>query len=461
MPPARVDITSVVDGSRIGAYQIWVFTLCGLCLIMDGFDVQAIGYVAPAVIQEWGIPNADMGPVFSAGLLGLFLGSLLFSMLADVIGRRPVILGATLAFSTFTLLTARVDSVNELLVMRVLAGLGLGAILPNATALIGEFSPKAHRIKTMMIVTNGFTIGAMIGGFLSAWLIPAYGWRSVFVVGGVVPLIILVPMLVSLPESLQLLALRGANDRRIGKWLRRIDPSVPVDEGTRYVVQEERRRGVPIAHLFRDGRTAGTMLLWVVNFMNVLNAYFVSSWLPTVVRDSGYPTTTGVLVGTSVQVGGVLGTLVLGPIVQRVGFIPVLTACFTTAAINLAMIGQPGISLWLLFVVAFFAGVGIFAGQPGVNALAATFYPTDLRSTGIGTALGIGRFGAFIGPALGGELMRRQWSTQDLFHAAAVPAAISALAMIAMRWQSVGSRQPAVGSEARDGEPRDQGRRPQ
>jgi AAHS family 4-hydroxybenzoate transporter-like MFS transporter len=254
----------------------------------------------------------------------------------------------------------------------------------------------------------------------------------VFYVGGLIPLVILAPMWVWLPESLQFLALRGKDRSRIGKWLKRIDPRAAVSEDTVYLVREEKREGVPIAQLFHDGRGNGTLLLWVVNFMNVLNAYFVASWLPTVVRDTGYPTSTAVLVGAAVQTGGVLGTIVLGFIVQRVGFIPVLTACFTTAAVNLALIGQPGISLSLLFVVAFLAGVGIFAGQPGVNALAASFYPTDVRSTGIGAGLGIGRFGAFLGPLVAGELIRRQWSTQELFHAAAFPAVISALAILAM-----------------------------
>jgi len=367
---------------------------------MDGFDVQSIGYVAPAIITDWKIANTDMGPVFSAGLFGLFIGSLVFSMVADRIGRRPVVLGATLAFSMLTLLTARASSITELIAVRFLAGLGLGAILPNATALVGEFSAPRHRIKTMMIVTNGFTIGAMIGGFLSAWLIPQYGWRSVFIVGGVIPLAILIPMWVSLPESPQFRAPVGAARRPM------------------------------IARLFADGRAFITIVLWIVNFLNVLNAYSVSSWLPTLVRDAGYPTSTAVLVGTSVQTGGVLGTIVLGWVIQRVGFVPVLTGCFTLAAINLALIGQPSLSVSMLFVVAFLAGLGIFAGQPGLNALAATVYPTDIRSTGIGSGLGIGRFGAFLGPILAGELMRRHWTTQDLFHAAAIPAAFSAAAIL-------------------------------
>jgi MFS transporter, AAHS family, 4-hydroxybenzoate transporter len=350
----------------------------------------------------------------------LFLGSLVFSMLADRIGRRPVILGATLAFSTLTLLVARATSLRELLMLRVLAGLGLGAILPNATALIGEFSPPRLRIKTMMVVTNGFTIGAMIGGFLSAWLIPRYGWRSVFVAGGSIPLLLLIPMFVSLPESPQFVAARGASV--VGAAFRR--------HAWRF----------PIAQLFADGRGLATILLWLVNFLNVLNAYFISSWLPTIVRDAGYPTSTAVLVGTSVQTGGVLGTLALGWVIQRLGFVAVLTACFTLAAINLALIGEPGLSLMLLFAVAFMAGLGIFAGQPGLNAFAATVYPTEIRSTGIGTGLGIGRFGAFLGPLLAGELLRRQWSAQNLFQLAAVPAAASALAILAMRWTTAEPR---------------------
>src|SRR4030095_147717 len=382
---------------------------------MAGFYVQSIGFVAPAIITDWKIANADMGPVFSAGLLGLFLGSILFSMLADRIGRRPVVLGATLAFSTLTLLTARATSLNELLILRLLARLGLRATLPNATALIGEFSPARHRIKTMMIVTNGFTIGAMIGGFLSAWLIPRYGWRSVFVAGGAIPLLILIPMFASLPESPQFLGGRAA-----------------VVSGFSPTIKRSAR--FPIARLFADGRGLTTILLWIVNFLNVLNAYFISSWLPTLVRDAGYPTSTAVLVGTAVQTGGVLGTLALGWVIQRVGFIAVLTGCFTLAAINLALIGQPELTLALLFVVAFMAGLGIVAGQPGLNAFAATVYPTGVRSTGIGAGLGIGRFGAFLGPILAGELMRRHWSSQDLFHAAAIPAVLSALAILSVRW---------------------------
>lgn len=432
--PRTVNVTELVERSRLGRFQVAALAVLAACLVMDGFDVQVLGYAAPAIIEEWGIPKTDLTVVFSAGLLGLFLGSMLGGMAADRWGRRPVLLAATAIFGVFTLLAARAGSLQALLLLRLLSGLGLGAIMPNATALTGEYSPRRRRVATMMIVTNGFMVGAMLAGFLAAWLIPAHGWRALLLVGGVVPLVLLVPMALLLPESLQFLAIRGHHPERIARWLRLIGQSVPAGEEVRYVASEERRTGLSLAHLFRGGRAPGTLLLWAVNFLNVLNAYFVASWLPTVVREAGYQTSTAVLVGTAVQTGGAIGTVVLGFVLQRTGFVTGLTACFASAAVGLAVIGQPNLPLWGLVAVAFVAGWGIFGGQPGVNALAATWYPTDLRSTGLGAALGVGRFGAILGPLVAGALMLRGWSAQEVFQAAAIPAAASAALIFAMRW---------------------------
>jgi len=173
-----VNVSRVIDQSTLGAFQWGIFILCSVCLIMDGFDVQAMGYVAPAILREWSVPTSALGPVFSAGLFGVLIGSLLFSMLADKIGRRPVLIGVALYFSAFTLLTARANSIQELLAIRLIAGIGLGGIMPNAMALVGEYSPAKIRIIVMMIVSTGFTAGAAIGGFVAAWLIPSFGWRS-------------------------------------------------------------------------------------------------------------------------------------------------------------------------------------------------------------------------------------------------------------------------------------------
>ena len=224
-PPNKVNITSVIDNSRLGAFQWGVFILCGLCLIMDGFDLQAIGYVAPALVRDWKIPSSSMGPVFSAALVGVLIGSLGFSMLADRIGRRAVLIGVTLYFSVLTFLTARTDSVNELLVIRFLGGVGLGGIMPNAMALVGEYTPARSRVTAMMVVSNGFTLGAAFGGPIAAYLIPNYGWPAVFYFGAATPLLIAVLMYFLLPESLQFLALQSRNHEKIARWLKRIDPT--------------------------------------------------------------------------------------------------------------------------------------------------------------------------------------------------------------------------------------------
>ncbi|MGA2712071.1 MAG: MFS transporter [Bryobacteraceae bacterium] len=430
---ARVNINSLIDNSRLGAYQWGIFILCALCLIMDGFDLQAIGYVAPALVRDWKIPSASLGPVFSAALVGVLVGSLLFSMLADKIGRRPVLIAVSVYFSALTFFTARTNSVNELIAARFLAGIGLGGIMPNALALVGEYSPARLRVTVMMVVSNGFTAGAAIGGFVAAALIPAYGWRGVFYFGAAVPLAIAALMFFVLPESLQFMALRGSSPRKIALALRNIDPGAPSGEGVAYVVNEEKKRGVPITHLFEEGRALGTVLLWVINFMNLLNLYFLSNWLPTVVRDLGYSNSNAVLAGAMVQVGGTIGAFALGWFVYELGFVPVLTSCFLLGALSIAAIGQPSLGIVLLFIVVFVAGWCVPGAQAGINALAAVYYPTDLRATGIGSGLGIGRIGAIVGPLVAGELLRRKWASRELFYAAAIPALISAIAMFSMR----------------------------
>jgi MFS transporter, AAHS family, 4-hydroxybenzoate transporter len=433
MSPGTVNVSRIVDHSRWNAFHWAIFILCSLCLIMDGFDVQAMGYVAPALLLDWKLSNSALGPVFSAALLGVLIGSLLLSILADKIGRRPVLIGAALYFSAFTLLTARVNSVPELLAIRFIAGIGLGGIMPNAMALVGEYSPLGVRILVMMIVSTGFTAGAALGGFVAAGLIPSFGWRAVFYFGGVIPFMVALLMFFWLPESLQFLVLRGKSKEKIGHWLARVEPDAPVEGAKEYVVEEVKKQGLPAVHLFREGRTRTTILLWVLNFMNLLNLYFLSSWIPTVVRDAGYATFIAVLVGATVQVGGTIGSFGNGWFISRYGFVPALTACFAIACLSIALIGQPGLSLPLLFAVVFVSGWCIVGGQPGVNALAAVYYPTYLRSTGIGWGLGIGRIGAIVGPVLGGELMAMKWSNRELFLGAAVPALISAVLMYSLR----------------------------
>jgi AAHS family 4-hydroxybenzoate transporter-like MFS transporter len=430
---AVVDVTEVIERTRLGPFQLKAFAVVAACLVMDGFDLQAMGYTAPALVQDWGIPRAALGGVFSAGLLGLFVGSIVFGTLADRVGRRPVLLLATAWFAACTLLTAYASSLPELVTARALAGLGLGAAMPNATALVGEYSPRARKVATMMIVTDAFLVGGILGGALSAWLIPRYGWRAVFWAGGLLPLAALAAMIRWLPESLQFLAVRGRRPAQLAEWLRRVDPAVPTGPNVRFVAHEERREGFPVLQLVREGRALGTALLWVASFMNVLGAYFVSSWLPTLLHGAGHSTRVAVLVGTTLQVGGAIGVVMLGLVQRKVGLVPLLAGAFGAAAASLAVVGTPGLPLAALVAAVVVVGVGLLAGPPMLNALAATWYPTDLRSTGVGAALGVGRFGAILGPLVASVLVARGWPMEGLFGVAAVPALLAMVAALALR----------------------------
>ena len=269
----------------------------------------------------------------------------------------------------------------------------------------------------MLIVGNGFTAGAAFGGFIAAWLIPRFGWRSVFYFGAAAPLAIAVIMIFALPESLQFLVLHRKRLEQASRWLRKIDATAPADPG-QYFVEETQRKGIPWIHLFHEGRGLGTVLLWIVNFMNLLNLYFLASWLPTVANQAGYGIRTSVLVGTMEQMAGMIGGFCLGWFVQRWGFVRVLTACFAFGCINIALIGLPGLSLSMLFVVVFLAGFGVVGGQSAVNALSATLLSDrfasyrNRRGAGRGAHWGDHRPGGGRSADRAGILLRRNcfWS---------------------------------------------------
>ncbi len=426
----RVDITALADTGKITGFHILLFALCAGSLIMDGFDAQAMGFVGPEIRANPEL-GSNFGNLLSAGNFGLMLGALLFTIIGDRLGRRPVLIFGTLFYGVLSILTALATTETQLLVYRFIGGLGLGAVVPNATALIGEYSPKRLRVTLMMAITVGFTAGAAFGGIVATWLVPDYGWQSVFYFGGIVPIVIAVLMYFWLPESLQFLMVRGKTDR-ITAWIKKVHPSVEVGPDTEYTYAEQGRKGVPVKFLLADGRAPVTLLYWFVNFTNLLNLYFLAGVLPTILTDSGLDASTARIVGTMLQVGGVIGTFGFAWLIAKKGFTPMLTVGFAIASIAIALIGSPYAMtvVPVLILIVFVTGWCIIGGQPGLNALAATYYPTDMRSTGIGWGLGWGRTGAIVGPQIWAYL--QDWEPQSLFLVFAIPAALSAFAMLAM-----------------------------
>jgi AAHS family 4-hydroxybenzoate transporter-like MFS transporter len=427
----EIDVADFIDQQPVGAFQIKLLATCASVLFLDGFDTQAIGYVAPALAKEWGLTKGALGPVFSAGLFGLMIGALVFGPLADRIGRKKIIILSTLAFGIGSLATAFVQDVNFLLAIRFLTGLGLGGAMPNAIAMTSEFNPRRRRATMVMIMFCGFSVGAALGGLLAAALIPQFGWRSVFVVGGVAPLLLVPILSLRLPESVRFLALTGRAHQRVAELLATINPKAAFAPGTQFVIHEPELRGIPVQHLLRDGRAPVTLLLWVVFFMSLLDLYFLSNWLPTVLNDLGASVSSAAAIGSMLQVGGVVGTFALGSVIDRFSF-RALALVYFIAVFAVGAIGQLGHSVVFVTMAIFAAGFCIVGGQIAANALAAGFYPTSVRATGVGWALGIGRVGSIVGPLIGGALLSAKWSTASVFEAAAGAALCAALAAFSL-----------------------------
>src|SRR5215470_15704888 len=413
-----IDVVDFIDRQPVGGFQIRLLLTCAAVLFLDGFDTQAIGYVAPALAKEWGLTKGALGPVFSAGLFGLMIGALVFGPLADRVGRKKIIIFSTAAFGIGALLTAFVNDITALLVIRFLTGLGLGGAMPNTVAMTSEFNPQRRRATMVMIMFCGFSIGAALGGFLAADLIPRFGWRSVFLVGGIAPLLMLPVLIWRLPESVRFLAATGQASHRVAELLKRISPHTAFAPDARFTVHEVHLAGIPVAHLFREGRTAATLLLWVVFFMSLLDIYFLANWLPTVLNDLGASVSEAVLIGSMLQVGGVVGTFALGSVIDRFSF-RALALVYFGAVFAVGAIGQLGHSAVLVSIAIFAAGFCVVGGQIAANALAAAYYPTSVRASGVGWALGIGRIGSIVGPLVGGVLLAEKWSASAVIIAAA------------------------------------------
>jgi AAHS family 4-hydroxybenzoate transporter-like MFS transporter len=431
--PATVDVPDLLERQKISKYQVRVMALCAAVVFLDGFDTQVIGNLVPAIIGEWKVSRPAMAPVGVAGLVGLMIGALTLGPLADKIGRRAVIIGSTLMFGVMTVLTgALADSVTSLMVLRFLTGLGLGGAMPNSIAMTAEYGPKRRQATMVMVMFCGFPLGASFAGFISAYLIPAFGWRSVLYLGGVLPIALVPLLLAQLPESIRHLVLQGNQAARIAGILSRINPALAFPDGARFAISEEHGGGVPLGHLFREGRAAPTVLLWIVFFMSLLNIFLINFWLPTLTHDAGVALTIANMATGLFQAGGVVSTLLGGRAVDAHGAYRVLTPAYFFAGLSIGTLGFVVHSPPLLLIAATVVGFCLIGGQTGVNALASTFYPTFIRSTGVGWALGIGRIGSIAGPAVGGILIALKWPTTAIFIIGGVAALCAAIALFAM-----------------------------
>ena len=442
-----IDIRQAIEAQAGSRYATIILVACAATMIVEGYDAQVVAYAAPAMIRAWHIDRAAFGPVFGAALFGYMLGATVLSGLSDRFGRKRVIAAGNLCFGALTIASAFATTIPELLSLRFVAGLGLGCSIPAAIALAVEYSPEGRRAFRVSLLFVGYTIGAAAGGLLAAALMSQFGWQSAFLLGGALSLAVGAASLAVLPESARFLAARGTDARRIAAILRRLRPDLAVTDTTRFVLVEDKPEpGLPVAQLFANGRAWLTVLLWVAFVSSLGSHYFLTSWLPTVLDASGIPLTHAVAAGALIQAGGAFGSLGVGRLMDRLGVIAVVGS-FLLAVPLIVLIGAAPVSEPVLMAIVFLAGLFLLGGQVGLNALASTIYPTAIRSSGAGWALGVGRLGSILGPLIGGVLIGAGLSSTALFACAAVPALLSAAALLALR-QRLPSRAPAPAQRA-------------
>jgi MFS transporter, AAHS family, 4-hydroxybenzoate transporter len=417
--PQRVDVAQLIETQKANAYRISILLWATLVMGIEGYDMQVVGFAAPAIIKAWRVNRALFGPIFGWGLFGYMLGATVLSNLADRVGRKKLIVGGGLLFGAFTLAAAYSTSVTELLVLRFIAGLGLGCSIPSAIALSAEYAPARGRATAISVIFIGYNIGSAVGGFIAAKTIPAFGWPSVFYIGGLAPIVLSLVLIFALPESVRFLALRPDRQDRVAAIVSKLAPGQKFAPGTQFFLREENQRGLPVTHLFTDGRAMMTSLLWLAYISSLLGHAFLTNWLPTILESSGKSLARADIAGGLLQAGGGAGCLVVGWLLDRYGISSIAMGFALTAPL-VVLFGVVGGSDLMLWTLTFLTGICLLGGQVGLNALSGSLYPTYIRSTGAGWAFGVGRIGSILGPVIGGFLINRM-PPSSLFIWAALP----------------------------------------
>jgi AAHS family 4-hydroxybenzoate transporter-like MFS transporter len=429
--PPTLDVRDFINSQRFSPYQWLILILCFLIVAVDGFDTAAIGYIAPALVQQWGVAKPALGPVLSAALFGLAGGALFAGPLADRFGRKAVLVLSVLFFGAWSLATASADSIHSLTLLRFLTGLGLGAAMPNAVTLMSEYAPESRRSVLVNTMFCGFPLGAALGGMLAAWLIPHYGWRSVLVTGGVLPLVLALALMLLLPESVRYMVARNKPAEAIRRTLARISQA-SLDHLTAFTVDEQKpdARQSSVGVIVSRDYLLGSLMLWLTYFMGLLIFYLLTSWMPLLMKDAGFSIGKAALLTSLFPLGGGIGTIVAGWLMDRFNPHKVVAATYLATGVLIFAVGQTLGNVGLLSLLIFLAGTTMNGAQSSMPSLAAGFYPTHGRATGVAWMLGIGRFGGIVGALVGGQLLSWQLGFAGIFALLAIPALIAACALV-------------------------------
>ncbi len=428
-----IDVSAVVNEARFNIYHARIVALCGALVLFDGFDLSAISYTAPDFVQLFAVNPRVIAPVFSVGLLGLTLGGILCGPIADRIGAKRVFAACGALFGLFSLAILDTNRMGELLVERFLAGIALGGASPIAIVIVSDILPARLRTAVTMMMAVSASIGAIAAGPVYG-VLTFFGWRTVFWIGGVLPLLLVPLILLLMPEPLEFLVMRGAPPERIRAVLARIEPRQDFSRQAEFTVPLENEAGFQPLQLFRDGRAAITVSLWTVFVVSLIAIYFLLQWLPTLLSADGLSKSEIVPIVNGLQLGGLLGVLIAVSLVIRLPPFLVAGAGYSCAALAVLGLAVAHGSHLILAGIALSIGIFLLGAQSVLNVSTAGVYPCCMRSTGVGWGFGIGRAGSALSPVIAGALIALRWKPAELFMAAAAPLAMAVLFVLIVHY---------------------------
>ncbi|WP_338448958.1 aromatic acid/H+ symport family MFS transporter [Niallia oryzisoli] len=423
----KINVREFVDESKFNRFHGLVVFWCAFILVFDGFDLVVYGTIIPALMEEWSLTGIQAGSLGSYALLGMMFGGFIFGPLADKFGRKNVIILCVTIFSLFTGLIAFATNVTQFGILRFLAGLGLGGMMPNSIALMTEFSPKSYKNTLVSIMLSGYSLGGILSAALGIYLIPKFGWESMFLVGAI-PLLTIPLMIKSLPESPGFLVARNKN-KEIGKMLSKIDSTFIPNKNDVYEIIVPQQKGTTVSQLFRNGRAINTFMFWIAYFMCLLMMYGLNTWLPKIMTELGYEMGSSLMFLLVLNLGAIVGPIIGARVPDRWSAKTVLILFFFIGAVSLASLGLTPNTL-VLYVLIAIAGAGTIGTQILLYSFTSQYYPIHIRSTGIGWSSAVGRFGAISGPMLGGVLLSMNLALNQSFMVFAAAGIIAAFAIM-------------------------------
>jgi AAHS family 4-hydroxybenzoate transporter-like MFS transporter len=425
-----IDVSHLIEKQKVGWFAVVVIFTAWLIMLTDGYELGALAYAAPSLIKSWGIQRSALGPVFGANIFGIMVGSILFGWLGDKIGRKRAILFGAVFYGLVTLSTAWATTINHLLWLRFIAGIGIGGAVPNAFVLVSEFAPKRLRATWVTTMFTGYTLGAGFGGGVAVWLVPRFGWPAVFVIGGLAPIVTACILSFVMHESVRYQVLNNWPQAGIAKTLRRLAPGMSIPEDAKFIVSDERSvTHFKVRMLFMGNLRYITTTLWLAYIANSMALFFLQNWLPVLIEATGIDAHHAALISTLFSLGGTAGSLVLMRFIDTQG-VKLVTVLPLIGFPLVAALGM-GFGAGALTAIVFGVGFCVSGTQSGLNAVGSMVYPTSFRAKGTGTAIGIAKIGSISGPMIGGALLAGNFPVAQLFQIAAIPVmAVAALIFI-------------------------------